>query len=267
MRAFAAIRAAFLGAGCGIVVGCFLATPITAAERLSPGLHDLVVYDPSTHERGFPAVQLNPKGDGLVVDIPPTIHIHRYYYSGDKEIQGPIIAGGPTVVVANHPKTGERMYIDVMLPAGAPRIAYDKHGITYVYPNQRVEVRFHRFPFSPDNVAVKNHSGQGWGRTIQDAHQHLTKSVKESLENSPTAQSVKESSGETADFLAGVKVSLGELSTRGGDSLKTLTNMIPGVVYLKSLAEQEPERDFANSIRAAGITKERLEPAFVPTNR
>ncbi len=40
----------------------------------------------------------------MKVDIAPTVHVHRYYYSGDKEIQGPIINGGPTVVVAITPK-------------------------------------------------------------------------------------------------------------------------------------------------------------------
>jgi hypothetical protein len=101
------------------------------AEPNAIGLHDLVVYDPGVHQQGLPSPQFKKSGKGLTVEIPPAVHVHRYYYSGDKEIQGPLIRGGPTVVVANHPKTGERMYIDVMLPAGAPTIVYNKSGITY----------------------------------------------------------------------------------------------------------------------------------------
>ena len=159
------------------------------------------------------------------------------------------------------------MYIQVVLPSGAPRIAYNKHGITYVYPDQRVEVKFQCFPLNPNKALVKNLHGKGWGRKVDDAHQHAAERVKECVANSPMIQSGKEVAGETSDFLHGVKVSLGDLSTQGADGLKTLTNMVPGVTYLKSLAEQEPEKDYASSTRQAGIKKDRTETPFVPTNR
>ncbi|MFO0946707.1 MAG: hypothetical protein U1D30_12290 [Planctomycetota bacterium] len=46
------------------------------------------------------------------------------------------------MIVANHPKSNERMYINVMLPSGTPVISYDKDSITYIYPNYRVKVCF-----------------------------------------------------------------------------------------------------------------------------
>ena len=146
---------------------CLCVAPAWAAETTEAGLNDLVILDPGTHERGLPAVEIKHVEGGREIDIPPKVHVHRYYYSGDKEFQGPIINGGPTVVVANHPKTGERMYIDVVLPAGAPRIAYNKHGITYVYPDKRVAVTFQHFPFDPNKSIVKIHHGQGLGRGIR----------------------------------------------------------------------------------------------------
>ena len=243
---------------------------LSAQEPVAQGLHDLVVYDPGANERGLPSPQFVESKDGkegLTVDIPPAVHIHRYYYSGDKEIQGPIINGGPTVVVANHPKTGERMYVDVVLPAGAPKIAYNKHSITYVYPNKRVSVSFQHFPLNSDKAVVAVHNGQGVGRRIQKAREHVSEHVHEGLANSPMAQATKETAGETSDLLHGVKVSLGDLSGKGADGLKTLTNMIPGVTYLKSKAEQEPQKDYASKIRGARIKKERTETPFVPTNR
>ena len=233
-------------------------------EPVAQGLHDLVVYDPGVHERGLPSPEFVA---GEKVDIPPAVHVHRYYYSGDKEIQGPIINGGPTVVVATHPKTGKRMYIDIVLPAGAPRIAYNKHGITYVYPNKRVSVTFQHFPFDPDKAIVKIHNGQGIGRRLQDSREHVSEHVKEGLANSPMFQSSKEATGEASDLLHGVKVTVGDLSSKGADGLKSFTNMIPGVTYLKSRAEQEPEKDYASSIKAAANKKDRLETPFVKTNR
>ncbi len=236
-------------------------------EPVDAGLNDLVIFDPGVHERGLPSPQFVEVNGGLQIDIPPTVHVHRFYYSGDKEFQGPILNGGPTVVVANHPKTGERMYIDVVLPPGAPRIAYNKHGITYVYPDKRVAVTFQSFPLNPDKAVVKIQHGRGWGRALHEKHEQVSEHVKESLANSAAVQSGQEAKGEAKDLLHGAKVALGDLSTRGADGLKTLTNMVPGVTYLKSLAEQEPAKDYANSVRGARIKKERTETPFVPTNR
>lgn len=251
-----------------LTILCFHVASAVALEPTAQGLHDLVVLDPGAHERGLPAVKLDPAEDGrLTIDIPPAVHVHRYYYSGDKEIQGPIIHGGPTVVVANHPKTGERMYVDVTLPAGAPRIAYNKHGITYVYPDKRVEVMFQGLASNPHRTIVRQKSGKGFRRNVRNARQHLKKHVRESLDNSPMVQSVTETGGEASDFVHGFKVALGDLSTQGGDALRTLSNMVPGVVYIKSLAEQEPQKDYDSLIRQAGIKKARRETPFLPTNR
>ena len=236
-----------------------------AVEPTAHGLHDLVVLDPGAHERGLPAVKLEPDREGLEIDIPPTVHVHRYYYCGDKEIQGPIISGGPTVVVANHPKTGKRMYIDVVLPAGAPRIAYSKRCITYVYPDKRVEVTFRSL--APYSAVVRQKSGRGIRRNVLDARHHVRDHVRESLDNSPMVQSVKETGGEASDFVHGFKVALGDLSTQSGDALRTIANMIPGVTYIKSLAEQEPQKDYESLIRQAGLKKQRVETPFLPTNR
>lgn len=235
-----------------------------AQEPIAHGLHDLVVYDPGVHERGLPSPELV---EGGKVDIPPAVHVHRFYYSGDKEIQGPIISGGPTVVVASHPKTGKRMYVEVVLPAGAPRIAYNKHGITYVYPDKRVSVNFQHFPFDTEKAVVKVQNGQGIGRRLQDSREHVSEHVKEGLANSPIFQSSKEATGEASDLLHGAKVTVGDLGSKGADGFKTLTNMIPGVVYLKSRAEQEPEKDYESAIKAAANKKDRLEIPFVRTNR
>ena len=120
-----------------------------AADNSDAGLNNLVILDPGKHERGLPAVEVKPSPNGLQVEVPPTVHVHRYYYSGDKIYQGPIIQGGPIVIVAKHPKTGVQMNVNAVLPPGAPRIAYTRNSITYVYPDQRVEVKFRHFPFDP----------------------------------------------------------------------------------------------------------------------
>ncbi len=238
------------------------------AEPKAIGLHDLVVYDPGVHQQGLPSPQFNKtRGDRLVVDIPPAVHVHRYYYSGDKEIQGPVIRGGPTVVVASHPKTGERMYIDVTLPAGAPTIVYNKHGITYVYPNHRVNVDFGLFPLGGNRVVVKQKSGHGWARSLKERHANISKKTKEMLSSSALAQSLKEFSGDTGKILKGAQGAATQLTAGFVDTAKKGLELIPGVSTLKGYAEDAPSRSYAAEVRNAAKKKAREQLKFVPTNR
>ena len=69
----------------------------------------------------------------VIVDIPPVILVHRYYFTGERSFQAQLLPGGPSIVVVNHPKTGERTYIDVQMPPGAPRVTYTDHSIEYDY--------------------------------------------------------------------------------------------------------------------------------------
>ena len=242
---------------------CVRAESVCAQVTTEAGLNDLVILDPGKHERGLPAVEVL----GDQIDIPPTVHVHRYYYSGDKIFHAPIIQGGPTVVVASHPKTGERMYIDVVLPAGAPRIAYTKNTITYIYKERRVEVKFQHFPFDPCVAVVKHHSGKGIGIRLRDKHEHVTQHVKETMVNSQMINSIKDLSTEGGKVVGGVASSIGTLSTKGTDSIKQLSNLIPGMTYLKSLGDQKPQQDYEGSLRHATLKKEKAEIPFIRTNR
>jgi hypothetical protein len=56
-----------------------------AGEPRVAGLSQLVVIPPGTHERGLPAVRTEPvDAETLLVDIPPTLHVLLFYYSGDQ---------------------------------------------------------------------------------------------------------------------------------------------------------------------------------------
>lgn len=237
------------------------------AEPNAVGLHDVVVYDPGVHQRGLPSPQFKQSGKRLTVDIPPAVHVHRYYYSGDKEIQGPLIRGGPTVVVANHPKTGERMYIDVMLPAGAPTIVYNKSGITYVYPNHRVNIHFGSLPLLGDRVVVKQKPGRGWARSLKESHARFTQKTKEKIANSALAQSLKEFSGETGKVLKGATGAATQFGADFVDGAKKGLEIIPGVSTLKGYAKDAPQRKYAAEVRSAAEKKAREQLKFVPTNR
>ncbi len=252
--------------GLCLLVAASAARPALGGEPRASGLNQLVVIHPGAHERGLPAVRLEPTVDGgVTVDIPRTLHVHRYYYDGDKEYQGPILQGGPTVVVANHPKFGEQMYVDVTLPAGAPIIAYDKNSITYVYPDRRVEVQFSSR--RPEQVAVKYHSGQGVGRRASEAARRIVTTSRNTCGGSPTLQSVKELATGGGGVVLGAVQGADTLVAAVIKRVTAVGGLLPGASPLYSSAEERPQHAYEGVIRRAQGEKDRAELKFLPTIR
>jgi hypothetical protein len=130
-----------------------------------PPTMEIEVLDPNADPLGRPAVELNRDEYGnLIVDIPPAVLVHRYYYTGDRSFQAQLLPGGPTVVVVNHPKTGERCYIDVQMMPGAPRVTYTGNSIEYDYGKHGVKIHFGLF----GHPKVRYRSLQPWTRTVGD---------------------------------------------------------------------------------------------------
>ncbi|MFN0054899.1 MAG: hypothetical protein ACKV0T_22235 [Planctomycetales bacterium] len=134
----------FVGVVCAILLN--FPTGVLATERktvpVPPGL-EIEILDPGVDPIGNPAVLPQAsRGGERGVAIPPTVLVHRYYYTGDRNFQGPLLPGGPSVVVFNHPKTGERLYLDVQMLPGAPRVFYTSRSIEYDYGEQRIVIGF-----------------------------------------------------------------------------------------------------------------------------
>ncbi len=238
-----------------------------AREPAVAGLNELVVYDPGTHERGLPAVQFAPSACGnLTVQIPPAVHVHRYYYNGDKEFQGPIIQGGPTIVVANHPDNpGCTLYIRVNLPSGTPRIAHNKSSITYVYANSRVVVKFSHC--AQESAVVQHLSGQGFSRRAHAFHDRVKTRSHEVLHSLPLAQSIRKTGVEGGKLLNGARSAADSAAAELLDSIRGLAGNLPGVSALQSYAEQSPARAQLDSLRAAADRQTRSATEFFNTNR
>lgn len=242
-----------------LLLTAVFAAPLCAVEPREAGFNNLIVIDPNSDERGLPSPVI---GDGHV-DIPPTLHIHPYYYSGDKEYQGPILNGGPTIIVANHPKTGEKLYVDAVLPAGAPIIAYDKNSITYVYKDRRVVIEYHSA--FRDGATVKYVSGHGPIRRLQESLMQSKQSMNAASRQSRLVTEVKQLGQETGNLLKG---SVGLIERAGAYSInrtRMVTKLIPGVQALQSAGDQAAERGAMEEIRQAGILQ--VEDQFVPTAR
>ncbi|MEX1231397.1 MAG: hypothetical protein WEB58_14215 [Planctomycetaceae bacterium] len=110
-----------------------------------PATLEIEILDPGVDPVGNPAVMVGPDGpDGRQVDIPPTVLVHRYYYTGDRRFQGPLLPGGPSIIVVTHPYTHERMYVEANLLPGAPRVCYTASTIEYDYGNRGMTLSFKR---------------------------------------------------------------------------------------------------------------------------
>ena len=244
-------------------VVCGLTAGSQAAEPRRTNLAELVVLPPKGHERGLPPVKIS----GGEVALPPTVHIHRYYYSGNREFQGPLLSGGNTIVVANHPTTGKRTYIEVMLPDGAPVIAYDKSSITYVYPKQRVRLGFSRL--FPSSVKVAYLPGRGIHRNLRTVSRAALSAVKRYDATSPTNRSVKNAVRGAVDVGKGAFAVVDGARAFVFDKVMQTAQALPGVQTLRSLGRQSAERGKVERLRQAGLRRVETERqrAFSRTSR
>jgi hypothetical protein len=110
-----------------------------------PPTQEIEVLDPNADPMGRPAVQVKPAigPDGVArVDIPPCVIVHKFYYTGDRSFQGPMLPGGPSIIVVHHPRDGEQLYLEVQMLPGAPRVIYTRHAIEYNYGVQSIILSF-----------------------------------------------------------------------------------------------------------------------------
>jgi hypothetical protein len=107
-----------------------------------PGL-EIEILDPNVDPLGNPAVLTKQDELGrTIVDIPPVVLVHRYYYTGDRSFQGPMLPGGPSIIAVHHPRDGELLYVQTQMLPGAPRVIYTQSTIEYDYGPQSIVLKF-----------------------------------------------------------------------------------------------------------------------------
>ena len=245
-----------------VFLPCFVVcSHLHAQEPREPGFNELLVIDPAVQENGLPTAIV----DGGNVEIPPTLHVHPYYYCGDKEYQAQILNGGPTIIVANHPKTGDKLYIDAVLPAGAPVIAYNSHSITYIYQDRRVFIEFP--PLCKHKAVVKYVSGRG---LIRETNEQIAETKEDIRDASRRSKLVTELGEFKSDAGNVAKGTVGAAMTTGAvfvERTRAVTNVLPGVAALKSAGKKAAERGAMEEVRQAGRAKLREESATIRTVR
>lgn len=148
-----------------LATGASLSANNHGAAPVPPTL-EIAVLDPNADPLGNPAVRTRPGlAGGLEVDIPQTVLVHRYYYSGDRSFQAQLLPGGPCIVVVHHPKNGERLYIPVQMIPGAPRVHYTHRAIDYDYGHQGIRIEFALLTGRP---RVEYRSGKTVRRVVEE---------------------------------------------------------------------------------------------------
>ena len=246
------------------LLGSFRATQ---AEPRVAGFDELVVYPPGTMDRDVPGIELVMDPEcGWQADIKPTLHVHRYYYNGDKEYQGPLLQGGPTIVSVCHPRTGRRLYAQVNLPSGAPIVVYEEDSVTYVYREQRVILSFHGKD-GCEKVVMTYKKGQGLCRTKQEHERALIQHHKEFSDRFPLKRSVHDAAkavGSTVKGAAGTATTAASAAvTRAKDGFSSL----PGIQQLQSLSKEAPSRANVEAIKQAAQKTQTESTEFIKTIR
>jgi hypothetical protein len=228
-----------------------------------PPTLEIQILDPNADPLGNPAIipkQIAP--DLMEINIPPSVLVHRYYYTGNRSFQAPFIPGGPTIVVANHPKTGERVYIQAQMPPGAPRVTYTSRSIDYDFGKHGVTIDFCALLHHGPKVEYRNHTKVS--TKVHNAVNTVRTGTQNFLDRSGISAAHQNVSATTKNIAI-------TAVDRSAAACKMTTNMagqimrfVPGV----SLLTSSPE-DQAINLRNAQNTLPpvNLNETFIPTNR
>jgi hypothetical protein len=230
-----------------------------------PPTQEIEVLDPNVDPMGRPTVRVQPVvgADGIGrIDIPPTVLVHRFYYTGDRSFQGPMLPGGPSIIVVNHPNDGERLYIEVQMLPGAPRVIYTRHEIEYNYGVQSMILTFgaHGRP------KISYRQGVSAGTRVRVAAAQVRQGTARLVERTgapAAARKVLDGAKNAAETGADHVHDIGKAVVT---PVIKIVQIIPGVKMLTSSAEDRVEHERDTLVQQASTDVTKLE-ASIPTNR
>lgn len=219
-------------------------------SRVIPSL-EIELLDPNKDPRGNPAVIVKQDEWGETqIDIPPTLIVHRYYYTGDRTFRGPDMPGGPCIIVAHHPKTGEKLYLPVQMLPGSPNVKYTAKSIEYDFGDQAVIVSF---PHIGDPVVSFRN-----GKTIQNKVIDTLKLKHLSERFGRTSETIGQTGNKLNVAGAGVFQASKEMIRPISLPIQNLTRMIPGAAALSDpnlSAKIQEEKALSNRDREIARAK------------
>jgi hypothetical protein len=230
-----------------------------------PPTQEIEVLDPNVDPMGRPTVQVKPVvgTDGLGrIDIPPVVLVHRFYYTGDRSFQGPMLPGGPSIIVVNHPGDGERLYIEVQMLPGAPRVFYTRHSIEYNYGVQSMILSFgaHGRP------KISYRQGVSAATKVRVATAQMRQATARLVERTGAPAAARKVLEETKNVAETGADHVHDIGKAVITPVIKIVQIIPGVKMLTSTAEDRVQHERDNLVQQAGSEVTNLEGS-IPTNR
>lgn len=228
-----------------LAVAGLLGDPAWATPRPAnvPAPMEIAVLDPNVERMGRPAILTTPgiPGSGtLQIDVPPTVLVHRYYYTGDRRFQAQLLPGGPCVVVVNHPKTAERCYIPVQMIPGAPRVTYTSNTIEYDYGHQGITIRFCCLLSAQPKVEYRN--SMTVARHVENCSTKVNAACKEFADRSGLTNAQQQISTATKNACKDTADRIGAVGRGLCWPVAQISQFIPGAQMLKTTDEDRAMR-------------------------
>jgi hypothetical protein len=215
----------------------------------------IVVLDPGVDPRGDPKVMLRQTADesGLTVEVPETVHVHKYFPCGSREFQAQYFAGGPTIVAARHPYTHERVNVHLELSPGFPVVKYEDDKIEYKYPEETFSIHFSRC-----GDVKTAYSGCPTAKlrtkTAARALKDKTLDCTEQLGINKLCTTV---CNDARDCSAGTAEAAGHVVEYSTNIVVTAVNLVPGVKTLKSTGADRATKERDRAVQR--VTRERAD--------
>jgi hypothetical protein len=230
-----------------------------------PPTQEIEVLDPNVDPMGRPTVQVKPVvgTDGLGrIDIPPVVLVHRFYYTGDRSFQGPMLPGGPSIIVVSHPGDGERLYIEVQMLPGAPRVFYTRHSIEYNYGVQSMILSFgaHGRP------KISYRQGVSAATKVRVATAQMRQATARLVERTGAPAAARKVLEETKNVAETGADHVHDIGKAVITPVIKIVQIIPGVKMLTSTTEDRVQHERDNLVQQAGSEVTNLEGS-IPTNR
>jgi hypothetical protein len=218
----------------------------------------ITVLDPGVDPKGDPRPILrtvDETTDELTVEIPETVHVHRYFPTGPCEFQAQYFSGGPTIVCAKHPYTGERVYVHLDLSPGFPKVKYDENEIEYKYPTESFTIHF-------DKCGDITTSYSRCGAVKQKAKhsaEHLRETARDWSNRLGVDRVVEKVRQEAHETAAGTTERTRQFVAQSGNLFIGALNLVPGVQLVQSKAEDLAVRERDRAEQRVARERQRAE--------
>jgi hypothetical protein len=173
-----------------------------------------------------------------------------------------MVPGGPTVVVVNHPADGERIYLELQMLPGAPRVIYTRHSIEYNYGFQSIILGFgaHGRP------KVTFRQGVSLGARAKVATAHAEQATARVIERTGAPADAKKVVEGTINLVETSADHVHDVGKAVITPVSKIVQIVPGVKLLLSPTERRVETERDVFLQQAESQAFQLGES-IPTNR